>query len=142
MRTLFMILFLIPQNLGNVIVPTLNGLVGYDKVEVPVNMQKVTLTIYKPTAIETDSTPNVTASGFKIDTINPDKHRIVAISRDLKKKGWGFGKKIRIRKGGKYNGVYTIKDVMNKRHKNRVDVLVGSDHAPIRLENVEITLID
>jgi 3D (Asp-Asp-Asp) domain-containing protein len=89
---------------------------------------------------ETDSTPNITASGFKIDTTNPRKHRIIAISRDLKKK-WKFNQKVRIRKAGKYNGDYTVKDVMNKRYKNRIDILVGKDDKQVKLSNVQITAI-
>lgn len=142
MKKLFFILFLLPQSIGNLVAPgtvTPNNenVVGELK-----NKQKVTLTIYKATESETDSTPNITASGFKIDTLNPGKHKIIAVSRDLKKKGWGFGKKVKIKKAGKYNGVYTIRDLMNKRHKNRIDVLVGDDHDPIKLSEVEITLLD
>jgi 3D (Asp-Asp-Asp) domain-containing protein len=100
----------------------------------------VTLTTYTPTKRETDSSPNVTASGYKIDTANPRKHRIIAVSRDLKKK-WKFNQKVRIRKAGKYNGVYTVKDVMNKRYKKRVDILIGKRDKQIKLENVQIIAI-
>ena len=100
----------------------------------------VTLTTYTPTKRETDSSPNVTASGYKIDTTNPKKHRIIAVSRDLKKK-WKFNQKVRIRKAGKYNGVYTVKDVMNKRYKKRVDILIGKRDKQIKLENVQIIAI-
>jgi 3D (Asp-Asp-Asp) domain-containing protein len=104
--------------------------------------QFVTLTIYTPTESETDSTPNVTASGFKIDSDNPKKHKIIAVSRDLKRKGFKFGKKVRIKGAGKLNGVYTVRDLMNKRHKNRIDVLVNDEHKPIKLKNIEVTLLD
>jgi 3D (Asp-Asp-Asp) domain-containing protein len=100
----------------------------------------VTLTTYTPTKRETDSSPNITASGYKIDTSNPSKHRIIAVSRDLKKK-WKFNQKVRIRKAGKYNGVYTVKDVMNKRYKKRVDILIGKRDKQIKLENVQIIAI-
>ncbi len=103
--------------------------------------QFVTLTTYSPTESETDSTPDLTASGFKIDVNNPGKHKIIAVSRDLKRKGWKFGKKVRIKKAGKYNGVYTIRDLMNKRHKNRIDILVDEEQKPIKLKNVEVTLL-
>jgi 3D (Asp-Asp-Asp) domain-containing protein len=105
-----------------------------DKIEV------VTLTTYSPSEGETDSTPNITASGFKIDVSNPKKHKIIAVSRDLKRK-WKFNQKVRIRKAGKYNGVYTVKDVMNKRHKKRIDILVGLKEKPIKLKGVEVTLL-
>ena len=86
--------------------------------------ETVTLTTYAPTEGETDSTPHITASGYKIDLKNPKKHRIIAVSRDLKRK-WRYGTKVRIRNAGKYNGVYTVKDVMNKRYKKRIDILIG-----------------
>jgi len=97
----------------------------------------VTLTTYTTSAKETDSTPNITASGFKIDTLNPMKHRIVAVSRDLKKK-WKFGTKVRITGAGKYNGTYYVRDLMNKRYKKRIDILIGKNHKQIKLEDIKI----
>lgn len=105
-----------------------------------IGYETVTLTTYAPTEGETDSTPHLTASGFKIDKNNPKKHRIIAVSRDLKKK-WPFGTKVRIRKAGKYNGVYIVKDVMNKRYKRRIDILIGEDDKQITMNNVKITKI-
>jgi len=97
----------------------------------------VTLTTYTTSAKETDSTPNITASGFKIDTLNPMKHRIIAVSRDLKKK-WKFGTKVRITGAGKYNGTYYVRDVMNKRYKKRIDILIGKNHKQIKLKDIKI----
>jgi len=132
---------IIPQTIGNVTFFDLNNLNIKDSYK-KIYKQFVTLTIYSPSTSQTDSTPNLTASGFKIDTTNPSKHRIIAVSRDLKKKGWGFGKKVRIKKAGKFNGVYTIRDLMNKRHKNRIDILVDDEEKPVKLKNVEVTLIN
>jgi len=86
----------------------------------------VTVTTYSPTVAQTDSTPLITASGFEINPKNPKRQRIVAVSRDLKKK-YKFGKKIRITGIGKLSGTYTVRDVMNKRYRNRVDILIGED---------------
>jgi 3D (Asp-Asp-Asp) domain-containing protein len=86
----------------------------------------VTVTTYSPTVEQTDSTPLITASGFKINPTNPKKQRIVAVSRDLKRK-YKFGKKIRITGIGKLSGTYTVRDVMNKRYRKRVDILIGED---------------
>jgi 3D (Asp-Asp-Asp) domain-containing protein len=110
------------------------------KISKPISYETVTLTTYTPTVGETDSTPHITASGFKIDTINPKKHRIIAVSRDLKKK-WPFGTKVRIKSAEKYNGVYTVEDVMNKRYKNRIDILIGKDDRQTAMNNVIITKI-
>jgi 3D (Asp-Asp-Asp) domain-containing protein len=95
----------------------------------------VTLTTYKASEGETDSTPNITASGFKIT--NPKKHRIIAVSRDLKKK-YKFGQKIRITGAGKYNGTYRVHDVMNKRYRNRIDILIGDKEKQTKLKKVKI----
>ena len=95
----------------------------------------VTLTTYKATESETDSTPNITASGFKIT--NPKKHRIIAVSRDLKKK-YKFGQKVRIVGAGKYNGTYRVHDVMNKRYRNRIDILIGHNDKQTKLKKVKV----
>lgn len=102
--------------------------------------ETVTLTTYSPTLRECDSTPHITASGFKINPKNPKKHRIIAVSRDLKKK-WKFGTRVRIKNAGKYNGIYTIKDVMNKRYKNRIDLLIGDGDKHTTIKNVKIVKV-
>lgn len=95
----------------------------------------VTLTTYKANEAETDSTPNITASGFKIT--NPKKHRIIAVSRDLKKK-YKFGQKIKIVGAGKYSGTYKVQDVMNKRYKKRIDILIGTNDKQTKLRKIKI----
>ena len=95
----------------------------------------VTLTTYKANETETDSTPNITASGFRIT--NPKKHRIIAVSRDLKKK-YKFGQKIRIVGAGKLSGTYVVRDVMNKRYKKRIDILVGNNDKQTKLRKIKI----
>jgi 3D (Asp-Asp-Asp) domain-containing protein len=97
----------------------------------------VTATTYKANEGETDSTPNITASGFKIDMKNPRRHRIVAVSRDLKRK-WGFGSKVLIKGTGKHDGIYVVRDVMNKRYKKRVDILIGHEDKQKTFKKVEI----
>lgn len=95
----------------------------------------VTLTTYKANESETDSTPNITASGFKIT--NPKKHKIIAVSRDLKRK-WGWGTKVRIVGAGKYDGTYRVHDLMNKRYRKRIDILVGHNDKQTKLKKVKI----
>ena len=95
----------------------------------------VTLTTYKANAAETDSTPNITASGFKIT--NPKNNRIIAVSRDLKKK-YKFGQKIRIVGAGKYDGTYRVHDVMNKRYTKRIDILIGANDKQTKLRKIKI----
>jgi len=97
----------------------------------------VTLTTYTPTAEECDSTPLITASGFKINESNPKRHRIIAVSRDLKRK-YKFGTKLRIKGAGKYDGTYTVRDVMNKRYTKRIDILVGKSDRQTKLKKVKV----
>ena len=97
----------------------------------------VTLTTYTPTAEECDSTPLVTASGFKINEGNPRRHRIIAVSRDLKRK-YKFGTKLRIKGAGKYDGTYTVRDVMNKRYTKRIDILVGKKDKQTKLKKIKV----
>jgi 3D (Asp-Asp-Asp) domain-containing protein len=97
----------------------------------------VTLTTYTPTAEECDSTPLITASGFKINESNPKRHRIIAVSRDLKRK-YKFGTKLRIKGAGKYDGTYTVRDVMNKRYTKRIDILVGKTDKQTKVKKVKV----
>ena len=101
---------------------------------------EVTATTYSPSVKETDSTPLVTASGFKINPKNPKRHRIIAVSRDLKKK-YKFGTKVKVSGAGKYNGEYVVRDVMNKRYKKRIDILIGRKDKQTKLKNVKILIV-
>ena len=95
----------------------------------------VTLTTYTASEKETDSTPNITASGFKIT--NPKKHRIIAVSRDLKRK-MKWGSKVRIVGAGKYDGTYRVHDLMNKRYKKRIDILIGHNDKQTKLKKIKL----
>lgn len=88
------------------------------------NVYHVKATMYTINPAQTDSTPLVTASGYKLHPSNPKKHRIIAVSRDLKKK-FKFGEKVRVEGIGKKSGIYTVRDVMNKRWKNKIDILIN-----------------
>ena len=97
----------------------------------------VTITTYTPSVEETDSTPLITASGFKINERNPKRHRIIAVSRDLKRK-YKFGTKVRIKGAGKYDGTYTIRDVMNPSFRKRIDILIGKRDKQNKFKKVKI----
>ena len=100
----------------------------------------VSLSTYKADTTETDSTPLVTASGFKLDSLNPKKHRVIAISRDLKEL-FAFGDQVKLTNAGKFNGIWLIHDVMNKRYKNKIDILINPSDRQISLEGVVISKI-
>ena len=101
---------------------------------------EVTATTYTPSVKETDSTPLVTASGFKINPKNPKRHRIIAVSRDLKRK-YKFGTRVKISGAGKYSGEYVVRDVMNKRYHKRIDILIGRKDKQTKFKNVKIRKI-
>jgi 3D (Asp-Asp-Asp) domain-containing protein len=110
--------------------------VNEDSIEVE-EFEVVTLTTYKSVGSETDSHPRITASGFKISKKNPKKHRIMAVSRDLKKK-YPFGTKLKIKNAGKYNGEYVVEDVMNKRYKKRIDILINPKDRQTTIKGVKL----
>jgi 3D (Asp-Asp-Asp) domain-containing protein len=103
-------------------------------------LNKVSLTTYTTDTSETDSFPLITASGLHLDSANPKKGRIIAISRDLQKL-FSFGDRVILRNAGKFNGIWFIHDLMNKRWKNKIDILINPDEPQISLEGVVISKI-
>lgn len=134
MKLIIILILLMPNSLSNSYVMTNSYIM---KKVVPISYDLVTMTTYTNSAEQTDSTPNITASGRKLDSLNPRRHRIIAISRDLKKK-YKFGTKVKIMDAGSYNGVYVVEDVMNKRYKNRIDILINPDDKHTKLYNIKI----
>ena len=100
----------------------------------------VVATIYHAVPGQTDSTPNITATGFTINMEKPMSHRIIAVSRDLEKKGFTTGQKVCVENAGKLSGVWTIRDRMNKRWTNRIDFLVNTDMKYGKWDNVKIKI--
>ncbi len=96
----------------------------------------VTMTTYTVERSQTDSNPFETASGMILNKKNPAKHRVVAISRDLKDR-FAFGDSIMIT-AGNYSGIYYVEDVMNKRFKKKIDLLINPKDKNTRLFNVKI----
>lgn len=123
--------FLFPVKVANIRAATIKDNNPYET---------VTLTTYSPTLQECDSTPHITASGFKINPKNPKKHRILAISRDLKKL-FSFGDKVMISNAGRYDGIWFIHDLMNKRYNNHIDLLIGDGDKHTTIKNVKIVKI-
>ena len=112
------------------------------KVKVADEFEKiVTLTTYSTSAEETDDSPTITASGFKIDDDNPKKHRIIAVSRDLKRK-LRFGEKVILSNAGRFNGIWYVRDLMNNRFRNKIDVLINSDEKHTKMHKVIIKKLD
>ena len=99
---------------------------------------EVTATIYHAVPGQTDDTPDRTATNFKIDLNNPAKHRIIAVSRDLEKIGFRMNTVVAVSNAGQMNGIYIIRDRMNRRWKKRIDFLVNEDVRGGKWNNVKI----
>ena len=110
-----------------------------EKKQIPYEV--VTATTYTVSAGETDSTPLITASGFKLDSLNPKKHKIIAVSRDLKRK-YRFGQKVRVKGAGKLDGIYTVRDVMAKRWRKKIDILINPEDDGTKIRKVKIYNIE
>ena len=86
----------------------------------------VTVTTYNPTRQQCDSTPNITADGTRINPRKATQYRYVALSRDLLSR-WGgpfnYGDYIVIEGTDKWDGIYQVRDTMNPKWTNRVDIL-------------------
>ena len=87
---------------------------------------KVTVTTYNPTKEQCDSTPNITADGTTIKPWRATDYRYVALSRDLLSR-WGgpfeYGDYIVIEGTDGWDGIYQVRDTMNPKWTNRVDIL-------------------
>ena len=97
----------------------------------------VTVTTYTVSKGETDSTPLITASGYKLDSLNPKKHKVIAISRDLKRK-YKFGQKVRVKGAGKLDGIYTVRDLMASRWRKKIDILINPDDDGTKIRRVKL----
>lgn len=97
----------------------------------------VTMTTYTIEKNQTDSNPLETASGYILDKKNPAKHKVIAISRDLKKK-FKFSDSVYVSNAGSYDGVYVVEDIMNRRFKDRIDILINPKDKGTLLLNVKI----
>jgi len=87
---------------------------------------KVTVTTYNPTIEQCDNTPNITADGTTIKPWRATDYRFVALSRDLLSR-WGgpfeYGDYIVIEGTDGWDGIYQVRDTMNPKWTNRVDIL-------------------
>ena len=101
----------------------------------------VTVTMYQPVRYQTDSTPNILADGTRIRTQEASNYKFIAVSRNLLKRfgGWlDYGAFVLLKgKPGK-DGVYQVRDTMNKRFVNRIDILESPGVKPYKFEEAKI----
>lgn len=102
---------------------------------------EVDVTMYQPVYPQTDDTPNITADGTKIRISKASNYKFVALSRNLLKR-WGgpfdYGDFILL-KGTKHkDGVYQVRDTMNPKWVNVVDILESEHVQPYKFTGVHI----
>jgi 3D (Asp-Asp-Asp) domain-containing protein len=88
----------------------------------PIDITYVTITAYTPSTNECDNDPLHTAIMTK------PRPGTIAVSRDLLEAGWTFGKRVWI----KNHGVFVINDLMNKRYKKRIDIVMFDKNQAIQ----------
>ena len=102
---------------------------------------KVVATMYYAVENQCDADPFITACMYKINPRKATEHKWIAVSRDLLKMNGGkfeYGQKVRIVGAGKKSGIYTIADTMNKRFKNKIDILETKGTPIYKYNNVRI----
>ena len=101
----------------------------------------VDVTMYQPVYPQTDKTPDITADGTKIRISKASEYKFVALSRNLLKR-WGgpfdYGDFILIKNAGHKDGVYQVRDTMNPKWVNVVDILESTDVMPYKFTNAHI----
>ncbi len=107
----------------------------------------VSASVYHPEPSQTDSTPFITADGSRINKRHPGKHRWIAVSRDLHSR-WGgqlnFGDSLWVSGISEdMDGLYIVRDTMNRRIRNQIDILVGRKDGVMGMwNNVQIAKLD
>ena len=96
----------------------------------------VTVTMYQPIRGQTDSTPNILADWTRIRVQSASKYKFIAVSRSLltRQGGWlNYGDFVFLKGTDVKDGVYQVRDTMNKRWVNRVDILESPGVKPYKL---------
>ena len=101
----------------------------------------VDVTMYQPTHYQTDSDPDVTADGTKIRISKASEYKFVALSRNLLNR-WGgpfdYGDFILIKGTDHKDGVYQVRDTMNPKWVNVVDILESEHVEPYKYTDAHI----
>jgi len=102
---------------------------------------EVNVTMYQPVYPQTDNSPDITADGTRIRISKASEYKFVALSRNLLKR-WGgpfdYGDFILIKGTKTKDGVYQVRDTMNPKWVNVVDILESINVKPYKYENVHI----
>ena len=102
---------------------------------------EVDVTMYQPLYPQTDKTPNITADGTRIRISKASDYKFVALSRNLLKR-WGgpfdYGDFILLKGAEDKDGVYQVRDTMNKKWVNVVDILESKHVEQYKYMNAHI----
>ena len=101
----------------------------------------VTVTMYHPVSHQTDSTPNILADGTRIKIHKASEYRYIAVSRNLliRHGGWlNYGDFIYLKGTGGKDGMYQVRDTMNARFVNRIDILESPGTPPYKYTDAQI----
>ena len=101
----------------------------------------VTVTMYHPVREQTDSTPNILADGTRIRTQEASNYKFIAVSRNLLKRwgGWlDYGDFVLLKGTKDKDGVYQVRDAMNARFVNRIDILESPGTKPYKFDSAKI----
>ena len=101
---------------------------------------RVTATMYHPVLGQCDATPDITADQTKIPNVDSCSHlNWIAVSQDLLWFNGGpfrYGDKVVVTNAGHKDGVYTIRDAMNKRFTYKIDFLESVNTRGYRYNDV------
>ena len=102
---------------------------------------EVDVTMYQPVYPQTDKTPDITADGTRIRISKASEYKFVALSRNLLKR-WGgpfdYGDFILIKGTKTKDGVYQVRDTMNPKWVNVVDILESTHVQPYKYTDAHI----
>ena len=101
----------------------------------------VDVTMYQPVYPQTDTTPDITADGTRIRISKASQYKFVALSRNLLKR-WGgpfdYGDFVLLKGTEGKDGVYQVRDTMNAKWVNVVDILESEHVLPYKFTGVHI----
>jgi 3D (Asp-Asp-Asp) domain-containing protein len=103
--------------------------------------KQVKATMYHPVEAQCDDTPLITADGSKIDPYNVSNWNWIAVSQHMLKRNGGpfdYGDTVYVFGTEHKDGMYIIKDCMNKRKTNQIDFLESLGTPQYRYDNVVI----
>ncbi len=118
-----------------------NTLLKEQVAEIKIEGMDVTVTMYHPTRGQTDSTPNILADGTRIRIHKASEYKYIAVSRNLLSRwgGWlDYGDFVVLKGTDGKDGVYQVKDTMNARFVNRIDILESPGTKPYKFDSARI----